>query len=105
MNASKKTIEHVRLSEVEQGRAAGPTILQGSLEVLSDVKVKLQIMVGEAELSVSELMNLREKSVVDLNRDASQPVDLVLGGKTVGRGHIVVVGDKFGIQLTEINNQ
>lgn len=98
-------IERVKLSEIaERGSGEGESLLGGNLEAIRDVKVKLQVTLGEAELTVAELMALKEQSVVSLNRDATAPVDICLDGKVVGRGTLVVVGENFGVEITEINN-
>src|SRR5262245_30566452 len=107
MSANRKTIERVQLSELDDRReAAAPAALWGgNLDVIKDLQGKLQVTLGEARLSVAELLSLREQSVITLGRDAAEPLDLVLEGNVVGRGKLVVVGDHFGLQLTEINNQ
>jgi flagellar motor switch protein FliN/FliY len=105
MSANKKTIERVKLAEINRFQESDESIWNGNLDVIKDVQVKLQVSLGEAELSVAELLRLREQSVVALNRDASHAVDLVLDGNVVGRGNLVVVGENYGIELTEINNR
>ena len=104
MSAKRKSIAHVKLAELKGKNEAGNPVWNGNLDVIKDVQVEIQISLGEAKLSVAELMALHEHSIVVLDRDASQVVDLVLDGNIVGRGNLVVVGDNFGIEITEINN-
>jgi flagellar motor switch protein FliN/FliY len=103
MSATDRQIERVQPTELEPGDEAGERVWGDSFEVIKDMQVRLEVRLGEAQLSVAELMDLREKSVVKLDRDAGAPVDLVLNGKVVGRGHLVVVDDHFGIEITEIS--
>jgi flagellar motor switch protein FliN/FliY len=105
MSANKKTVARVKLAELKGPKEPGKPVWNGDLDVIKDVQVKVQISLGEAELSIAELMGLREHSIVALDRDASHAVDLVLDGNIVGRGNLVVVGDNFGIELTEISNK
>ena len=51
----------------------------------------------------AELLALREQDVVELARDAAQPVDILLDGHLIGRGALVAVGDNFGVRITEID--
>ena len=104
MSANRKTVARVKLAELKGHKESGEPVWNGNLDVIRDVQVKVQISLGEAELSIAELMGLREHSIVALDRDASHAVDLVLDGNVVGRGNLVVVGDNFGIELTEISN-
>ena len=104
MSAKRKSIARVKLAELKGQKETGNPVWNGSLDVIKDVQVKIQISLGEATMSVAELMALREHSIVALDRDASHAVDLVLDGNIVGRGNLVVVGDNFGIELIEINN-
>ena len=105
MSANKKTIARVKLAELKGPKEPGEPVWNGDLDVIKDVQVKVQVSLGEAELSIAELMGLREHSIVALDRDASHAVDLVLDGNIVGRGNLVVVGDNFGIELTEISKK
>lgn len=105
MAGKSTSVERVELTELESGQAGGPSLWGGNLDVIKNVKVKLEVVLGNTELSVADLLALTAKSVIALDRDASHPVDLRLDGKVVGRGRLVVVGDSFGLQLTEINSQ
>ena len=104
MSVDNEKIERLKLSEIRERSGDGAPLLGGNLEAIRDVKVKLQVTLGEAELSVAELMGLKAHSIVPLNRDAAHPVDVCLDGKVVGRGILVVVGENFGVEITEINN-
>jgi flagellar motor switch protein FliN/FliY len=104
MSATRKSIARVKLAELKGQKESEDSIWNSNLDVVKDVQVKIKVCLGEAELSVAELMALRQNSVVALNRDASHTVDLVLDGNVIGRGNLVVVGDNFGVELTEISN-
>jgi flagellar motor switch protein FliN/FliY len=101
-NTNATVIQEIELGELPESTGKGRPLLDGNLDIIKDVRVKLDVMVGEAELSIGELYDLRKDSVVKLNRDAEEPVDLVLDGRVVARGTLVVAGDNFGICITEI---
>ena len=105
MSVTDRTIERVQPSEFDPADEPGDKLWGDSLDVVKDMQVRLEVRLGEASLSVAELMDLREQSVVRLDRDAAAPVDLVLDGKIVGRGVLVVVDDHYGIQITEIDKR
>jgi flagellar motor switch protein FliN/FliY len=104
MNAQTSNVKHLQLADFDGEAKAGERLWSDSMEVIKDVQVKLQVSLGETKLSVADVMDLREHSVVKLDRDASAPVELILNGKIVARGSLVVVGDSFGVRLTELDN-
>jgi flagellar motor switch protein FliN/FliY len=86
----------------EVGREDGPELLSDAVEIVEDTTVLLEARLGEASLSIRQLMELREGSIVELNRDLNEPVDVLLNGKLIARGKLVAHGDQFGVQITEI---
>jgi flagellar motor switch protein FliN len=91
----------IALDEMGGGEPAGASLL-GSINPLHSVKVKLQVRVGEAAMTVAELLAARENEVLALDRDVDQPVDLLLEGKVVARGQLVAVEGCFGVRITEL---
>jgi flagellar motor switch protein FliN/FliY len=81
----------------EKGRALGER-----LDLVEQVQVKLTVSLGEAEINIGKLFGLAANDVVTLDREADAPVDIKLHGKIIARGSLVVVGDKFGVRVTEI---
>lgn len=69
---------------------------------LHGVKAVVSVCVGHAELTVGELLNAKEQQVVRLDRLVDEPVDIVLQGQVIARGHLVAVGDQFGIRISEL---
>ena len=88
----------------ESALAVGP-LSKISQDVVMRVPVTVQVVLGKLRLPVSELMQLKQGSVLALDRSLGEPVDLVVNGHLVARGQIIVVEDKskrFGISLTEV---
>ena len=73
-----------------------------NMAVILDVPVTLSLEVGRTSMSVGELLQLTQGSVVELDRLAGEPLDVLVNGKLVAHGEIVVVNDKFGIRLTDV---
>ncbi|MEM9435468.1 MAG: flagellar motor switch protein FliN [Pseudomonadota bacterium] len=72
------------------------------LGLLSRVNVKVTVEVGQTQVTLQELIRLNEGSVVELDRIAGDPLDILVNGTPIARGEVVVVGDKFGIRFGEI---
>ena len=73
--------------------------------LIMNIPVDVQIVLGSAEMPVSELMALQKGSTVSLNRRVGEPVDVVVNGRSIARGEITVLehdSSRFGIKLTEI---
>ena len=73
-----------------------------NLRVLENIDVKLTVEVGAAELKIRELLRLNEGSVIELDRLAGDPLDILINGTMIAKGEVVMVGERFGIRFTEI---
>ena len=73
-----------------------------NLEVILDVPVTLSLEVGRARISIRNLLQLTQGSVVELDRAAGEPLDVFVNGTLVAHGEVVVVNEKFGIRLTDV---
>ncbi|MCG8435783.1 MAG: flagellar motor switch protein FliN [Gammaproteobacteria bacterium] len=73
-----------------------------NLEVILDVPVTLSMEVGRAKMSIRNLLQLNQGSIVELEREAGEPLDLFVNGTLVAHGEVVVVNERFGIRLTDV---
>jgi flagellar motor switch protein FliN/FliY len=73
-----------------------------NIDVILDVPVTLSLEVGRAQMSVGRLLRLSQGSVVELDRSAGEPLDVLVNGTLVAHGEIVIINDKFGIRLTDV---
>lgn len=71
-------------------------------EVLQNISVTLAIEVGRAQIKIKDLMRLTQGSVVELDRIAGEPLDLLVNDTVVAQGEIVLVNDRYGIRLTRV---
>lgn len=67
-----------------------------------DVSVVLTARIGSVKKTICDVIDLAPGSVIDLGRDSSEPIDLMIGEKLIARGEIVVVDDRYGVRITEI---
>jgi len=73
-----------------------------NLRVLENIDVKLTVEVGSTEIRIRDLLRLNEGSVVELDRLAGDPLDILANGTIIARGEVVMVGERFGIRFSEI---
>ena len=69
---------------------------------LHDVPVELAVEVGRTKMTIREALALGPGSIVTLNRLAGEPVDLLVNGKPIARGEVVVIDEEFGLRVTEV---
>ena len=78
------------------------TAVAANFRLLQDVDVKLTVEIGSTSLTLRELLALGESSVIELDRDADELLDVFVNGTLIGRGEVVTVGEKFGVRMTEL---
>ena len=92
----------VGLPELAPRQPVGPALVGAHAGLLDSVSVSLSVLVGEARITLGELMGLKEAAVLKIDRLVDAPVDVVINGSVVARGQLVVVDDHFGVRVTEI---
>ena len=75
---------------------------QGSLDLLRNVAMEVTVEIGRTRMTVAELLSLHPGEVVELDRAASAPADLLVNGTLIAHGEVVVVDEDFGLRITEI---
>jgi len=71
-------------------------------EVLQNISVTMSVEVGRAQIKIRDLMRLTQGSVVELDRIAGEPLDLLVNNTVVAQGEIVLVNDRYGVRLTRV---
>lgn len=72
------------------------------IENLLNVPVKVTVEVGRSRLTLAELVKLQAGSLVTLDREAHEPVDILVNGKVVARGEVVTIDQKYGVRITSV---
>ena len=75
------------------------------LDAILDIPVTITMEVGRSQISIRNLLQLNQGSVVELDRIAGEPLDVLVNGTLIAHGEVVVVNDKFGIRLTDVISQ
>jgi flagellar motor switch protein FliN/FliY len=97
----KSAVARAQFSDLgPNGAAAGGQEM--NLNLILDVAVTLALEVGRAKMSVRDLLALAPGAVVELDRLAGEPLDVLVNGVRIARGEVVVVNEKFGIRLTDV---
>ena len=75
------------------------------LDTILDIPVTISMEVGRTNISIRNLLQLNQGSVVELERVAGEPLDVLVNGTLIAHGEVVVINDKFGIRLTDVISQ
>lgn len=76
--------------------------LASNLRMLGDVPVRMSVEVGSTQMRLTDVLGLGEGSVVELDRQADEPLDIMVNGTLVARGEIVTVNGRYGVRVVEI---
>lgn len=106
--SSDKSLDH--LQEQAAAEALDDALLAGnsgglrdeSLGFVMDVPVRLTVEIGRKSMRIAELLRLGPGSVLELNKANGEPLELYANGRLVARGEAVVVGERYGVRLTEV---
>lgn len=82
--------------------ASGQSVDDVNLDVILDVPVTISMEIGRTQINIRNLLQLNQGSVVELDRLAGEPMDVLVNGTLIAHGEVVVVNDKFGIRLTDV---
>ena len=94
-----RAAEFDNLREEGAQPAAGREV---NLDFILDVPVTLSMEVGRTRIPIRNLLQLNQGSVVELDREAGEPLDVFVNGTLIAHGEVVVVNEKFGIRLTDV---
>ena len=87
---------------VADSAAIDERISMENMRVLENIDVSLTVEVGSADIKIRDLLRLNEGSVIELDRLAGDPLDILANGTMIAKGEVVMVGERFGIRFSEI---
>lgn len=90
------------MSDMSEAPARDTLSAGRNYRLLADIPLRLSVEVGSTSLKLAELMDLAEGSVVELDRQANELLDILVNGTLVARGEVVTVGGKFGIRVVDV---
>ncbi len=91
--------EPARIQDLQEEAGGGEEV---SVESILDIPVTLSMEIGRTMISIRNLLQLYQGSVIELDRLAGEPMDVLVNGTLVAHGEVVVVNEKFGIRLTDV---
>lgn len=89
-------------SQNDAKKSSGNGSDEVNLDVILDVPVTVSMEIGRTQINIRSLLQLNQGSVVELDRFAGEPLDVLVNGTLIAHGEVVVVNDKFGIRLTDV---
>lgn len=95
-------MDDVDLMPLEADASPATADSDARLERLRDVPVELTVEIGRTHMTIGETLELGPGSVVTVDRLAGEPVDLLVNGRPIARGEVVVIEEEFGIRITEV---
>jgi flagellar motor switch protein FliN len=98
-NGVAKSEQRLEFDTLNEGASESSDV---SLDMILDVPVTLAMEVGRTRISIRNLLQLNQGSVVELDRAAGEPLDVFVNGTLVAHGEVVVINEKFGIRLTDV---
>ena len=99
---TSQAIDYAPFEAVSAPAPAAGAELGADLERLYDVPVELTVEIGRTRMTIGETLGLGPGSIVSLERLAGEPVDLLVNGKRIAYGEVVVIDEEFGLRITEL---
>ena len=94
--------KEVRPVELKELGGGGTSADRASIQALADVALPITVELGRVSMSIRELLDTGPGSVIELDREATDPVDILAGGRIIARGEVVVIGRTLGVRVTEL---
>lgn len=101
-NQSGQEVERAPLDDLEPDDDVGVEDEDVNLDVILDIPVTLSMEIGRTRINIRNLLQLNQGSVVELDRLAGEPLDVMVNGTLIAHGEVVVVNERFGIRLTDV---
>lgn len=96
---AEAAVSAVELDEFDTETKNGPS---PELELILDIPVSISMEVGRTSITIRNLLQLNQGSVIELDRLAGEPLDVLVNGTLIAHGEVVVVNEKFGIRMTDV---
>ena len=74
----------------------------GKIDLIADIPVRVTVELGKTRKNISEILSITAGSVIELDKMAGEPVDVLVNGKLIARGEVVVIDENFGVRITDV---
>jgi len=102
VDAKRDKAQRAPLEELQEDPTKEPVDEELNLDVILDIPVTLSMEIGRTKIPIRNLLQLNQGSVVELDRLAGEPLDVLVNGTLIAHGEVVVVNERFGIRLTDV---
>ncbi len=85
-----------------QSDVSAASAMEENIEMILDIPVTVSVEIGRTKINIRNLLKLNQGSVVELDRLAGEPMDVIVNGTLIAHGEVVVVNEKFGVRLTDV---
>lgn len=93
-----------KFEDLKNEASGGGGLENPDLDVIMDIPVVLSLEVGQTPISIRNLLSLNQGSVIELDRLAGEPLDVLVNGTLIAHAEVIVINDKFGLRLTDVIN-
>jgi len=104
-DSEEQDAQQAELEQLEDDSGAKIIDSDSNLDAILDIPVTISMEVGRSNISIRNLLQLNQGSVIELDRVAGESLDVLVNGTLIAHGEVVVVNDKFGIRLTDVISQ
>jgi len=102
MQSGTPNVQPVQFPTLQRG---APSTEQGNIGLLMDVYMELTVELGRTRKLVKDILTIGEGSIIELDKLAGEPVDILVNHKLIAKGEVVVIDENFGVRVTEIVSQ
>lgn len=102
---AEEGVQPAPMESFEEGARSSGEGTTPELDVILDIPVSISMEVGNTQIPIRNLLQLNQGSVIELDRLAGEPLDVLVNGTLIAHGEVVMVNDKFGIRLTDVISQ
>jgi len=99
MDSGVPNISNIEFPEIPTPQVSGPLLEDG---IFSDIPIKISVELGRSQLSLKEIYELCEGSIIELERLVGEPLDLVVNGQVIAQGEVVAIDNKYGLRIKTI---
>lgn len=102
-NIEPPNVQEAQFATFQEGDGTGVALT--NFELIMDVPLEITVEIGKAKRQVREIMELNQGSIIELEKQAGDPVDIIVNGELIAKGDVVVIDDNFGVRITEVINK
>ena len=95
-------VKQPEFPDFSQKTGQTPTVYSSNMSLLLGVQLEVSVVIGRAKQKIKDVLDLGQGSIIELDRQTGSPAEIVVNGQLIAYGDVVVVGDNFGIRITEI---